>query len=224
MPTIPASTRLSLATVALAAVLGGAAPAGATPSIATEATPEEPGRTEIDLGYLVGGGDIGEQRRFLSGLHANIGRRFGDLVVLGEYDYFGVGHDGAGTMTRLGMVARYSLLRTSAMQADGGRSVLSGDFWLEAGAGWERVAWDVGGRLSRPDIAIGFGWQLDAVIGRREPRPRYYGPYVAFRALMARGPEPDQGTAICGGPCDTATRPSRNNVAMLLHFGVNWGR
>lgn len=207
-------------------ILLSTAPARAqTPAIATEAPPREPGRTEIDLGYLIGGGDIGEARWFVRGLHGNIGRRFGDLVLLAEGDYLTVGHGSPGTMSRVGAVARYSLLRTSAAREPGDKlSPISGDFWVEAGGGWERISWEVGGRLSRPDLALGFGWQLDAVIGRGNARPRYYGPYVAFRALMARGPEPENAEPVCGGPCDTATVPSRNNIAMFVHFGVNWGR
>jgi hypothetical protein len=215
-----------LAFVILLGLTSSAAAQSPPPAIATDAPPKEAGRTELDVGYLLGGGDIGEQRKFLRGLHGNVGRRFGDFVVLGEFDYLTVGHDQGGTMSRFGLLARYSLLRTSAVPDDDGRrGPLSGDFWFEAGGGYQRIAWDVGGKLSRPDIALGFGWQLDAVIGRRDPKPRYYGPYVAFRALLSRGPDPESSDPpMCGGPCDTPTRPSRNNVAMFFHFGVNWSR
>ncbi|HTM22279.1 MAG TPA: hypothetical protein VL172_17285 [Kofleriaceae bacterium] len=215
--------RTPLASLVLLAALTSRAAAQAPPAIAVDAPPREPGRTEIDIGGLLGGGDIGEQRRFERGVQLNVGRRFGDLVLLGEYDYLTVGDDSVATMSRFGALARYSLLRSSAVPGE--RSPVSGDFWVEAGAGMERIAWDVGGRLSRPDLALGFGWQVNAVIGKNQPRPRYYGPYVAFRALLARAPAPEsEQPATCGGPCDQETRPSRNNVAMFFDFGINWGR
>jgi hypothetical protein len=215
--------RTSLASLLVLAALTARAAAQAPPAIAVDAPPREPGRTEIDIGGLLGGGDIGEQRRFERGLQVNLGRRFGDLVLLGEYDYLTVGDDSQATMSRVGALARYSLLRSTAVP--GHRDPISGDFWLEAGAGMERINWAVGGRLSRPDLALGFGWQLDAVIGRDQVRPRYYGPYIAFRALLARAPGPESDVpATCGGPCDQQTRPPRNNVAMFFHFGINWGR
>ncbi len=222
-------TRTGFFALALSLILPAlGAPARATPSIAVEAPPLER-RTEVDVGFIVGGEDVGPSRRFTRGLQLDVGRRFGDLVLLAEYNYLGVGEDSSsstGTMSRVGLVARYSLLRTSG-GADhrGRRGPLSGDFWLEAGGGVQRVAWDAGGVLTRPDAVLGVGWQLDGVIGGDDPRPRYYGPYVAVRAHLARAPEPgDDVMPTCGGPCDRATRPSRNNVGLFFHFGINWGR
>lgn len=190
---------------------------------------EHESRTEVDIGFLVGGEDIGPQRRFARGLQVNLGRRFGDLALLAEYNYLRLGDAGSGSqgsMSRAGVVARYSLLRTGTdRDGRGRRSVVSGDFWLEGGAGVQRITWDVGGRLHRPDGVLGFGWQLNGVIGRKESRPRYYGPYVAFRAHFARAPDHDDTVmATCGGPCDRATKPSRNDVGLFFHVGVNWGR
>jgi hypothetical protein len=87
-----------------------------------------------------------------------------------------------------------------------------------------RLAWDAGGTLTRPDVTLGFGLQLDKVIDRRADRPRMFGPYVGFRAHLARSPEEPDGDPTCGGPCDEATHPSRNNVGLFFHFGVNWGK
>lgn len=209
------------------------ATAVATPTIATGVEPEPKGdrRTEIDLGMLVGGSDIVQSRRATYGLHLNIGRRFGDLALLGEYNYLIVGKESStnqGSLSRLGVVARYSLLRTSgAPNKYGRRGPLSGDYWFEAGAGIQRLAWDVGGTLTRPDVVLGFGLQFNGVIGRRSDNPRYLGPYVAFRANVSRVPEASLDSTMpltCGGPCDTATRPSRNDVSMFVHFGINWAR
>ena len=208
--------------------LASAAHATPPPAIATEAEPKWDHRTEVNLGLLLGGSDIGEQQRSTFGLQASLGRRFGDLVLLAEYNHLSIGKessDNRGSMNRLGVVARYSLLRTSGKPKRRGRSPISGDYWFEAGAGMQRLAWDAGGTLTRPDLILGFGWQLNGVIGRKSKKPRYYGPYVAFRANLSRAPESSVDVpAMCGGPCDTETQPSKNDVSMFFHFGVNWGR
>ncbi len=222
-------TRTRFACLSIPLILSALATgARATPSIAVEATPPDR-RTEVDVGFIVGGEDVGPSRRYTRGLQVDIGRRFGDLVLLAEYNYLGVGDDSSGstgTMSRGGLVARYSLLRTSGdPDHRGRRGPLSGDFWLEGGAGVQRIAWDAGGVLTRPDAVLGVGWQLNGVIGRDDPHPRYYGPYVALRVHLTRAPEPGADVMpTCGGPCDRATRPSRNNVGFFFHFGINWGR
>lgn len=204
-------------------------PAQANPTLAVDVAPDPDRRTEIDVGMLVGGSDIGEQQRSTYGLHVNLGQRFGDFALLGEYNYLAIGKpssESRGSMNRFGLVARYSLLRTSSkIEPHGKRGPVSGDYWLEAGAGIERLSWDAGGTLTRPDIILGFGWQLNAVIGRKSDTPRYYGPYIAFRAKLARAPESDDRMPVtCGGPCDTQTGPSSNDVSMFFHFGFNWSR
>jgi hypothetical protein len=206
-------------------------PTIATSADATMAEPEKYSdrRTEVDLGMLTGGSDIGETNRFTYGLHLNIGRRFGDLALLGEYDYLSIGRQDSasqGSLSRLGVTARYSLLRTSGKLGKyGKRGPLSGDYWFEAGAGMQRLAWDAGGTLTRPDLVFGVGLQFNVLIDRRAEKPRYFGPYVAFRANVARAPESSLDVpATCGGPCDTQTSPPGNDVSAFFHFGVNWAR
>jgi hypothetical protein len=217
--------RIASLLVALAALVPAAA-ASAQPVLAVEAPPPPRGdrRTEVDIGYIVGGGGIGTESRFQRGVTFAIGRRFGDLALLGEYDYLAVGrHEATGSMNRVGLLARYSLLRTRGGPGD--RPPLSGDTWLEAGGGYQRIAWDEGGTLRRPDLVLGFGTQLDAVFRRDSDEPTWFGPFVAFRAVLAQGPAlPADVSATCGGPCDQASRPSRNDVALFFHFGLNWGR
>ena len=217
-------------TLILAVVILVLAPAraGATPSIAADA-PENKGeqRTEVDVGYIVGGEDIGAARRFARGLQVNVGRRFGDLAVLCEYNYLSIGDTGPrGTMSRAGLIARYSLLRTRGEPDHRDRiSPVVGDFWVEGGGGVQRIAWNEGGTLTRPDAVLGFGWQLNGVIGRDDAAPRFYGPYLAFRAHFSRAPaHAPEVMPTCGGPCDTETRPSLNNLGLFFHFGINWGR
>lgn len=201
----------------------------ASPYIATSGAPEKKGdrRTEVNLAMLVGGTAVGGSMRSSVGVQLDVGRRFGDLVVLGEYAHFGLGNNEPyGTLDRLGLVARYSLLRTRSARDGGGRvKPVSGDYWFEAGAGAQRISWNDGGRLTRPEAVLGFGWQLNVVMDRRSERPRYYGPYVAFRASVARAPEPEDAIgASCAGPCDTPSGPPENDVSMFFHFGINWGK
>jgi hypothetical protein len=215
----------------LALPLAPATSLATPPTIATSAEPEKYSdrRTEIDLGMLIGGSDIGETSRYTYGLHLNVGRRFGDLALLGEYNYLSIGRQDSasqGSLSRIGVTARYSLLRTSGEpNTYGKRGPLSGDYWFEAGTGVQRLVWDAGGTLTRPDLVLGFGVQFNAVIGRRSAKPRYYGPYVGFRASVARAPRSSIDVPItCGGPCDTQTRPPGNDVSAFFHAGVNWGR
>ncbi len=215
---------------ALASLFSLVPSARAQPQVAVEATPAPPPgerRTEIDLGYLVGGGGIGERDRYQRGVSVALGRRFGDLALLGEYDYLAIGRaEATGSESRFGVLARYSLLRTRGTpDSNGERSPLSGDMWIEGGAGYERIAWDAGGTLRRPDVVLGFGAQLDGVFRRATDDPSWFGPFVAFRAVLAHAPdEASESEATCGGPCDAPGRPSPNDVALFFHFGVNWGR
>lgn len=201
------------------------------PAIATSEPPKEKGdrRTEVDLGMLIGGSDIGETNRFTYGLHVNIGRRYGDLAVLGEYNYLSIGRQDSinqGNLNRIGATVRYSLLRTSGKPNQyGRRGPVSGDYWFEAGAGLQRITWDAGGTLTRADLVAGFGWQFNVLIDRRAEKPRYYGPYVAFRANMARAPRSSTDLpATCGGPCNVETPPPGNDISAFVHFGINWAR
>lgn len=210
--------------------LPSAGVASATPAIAVASSPADEGpskwRVEADIGMLVGGTDIGDVEGGAVGVHLNLGVRHGPVALLGEYDYQAVGEPDwmeqprRGALTRLGAVLRYSLLTIG----DAG-SPIATDWWVEAGGGRQRVAWDGGGLLTRTDLALGFGMQLDGRLGRDARRPRHVGPYVAFRAHVARAPgaarEPQP---TCGGPCDQATAPSKNDVSLFFHFGMSFGR
>jgi hypothetical protein len=76
--------------------------------------------------------------------------------------------------------------------------------------------------LHRPDLAVGFGVDIDGR-GWREPRPRHFGAFLAFRALLARAPVNAQ-PSMCDGPCTQATPPSRNDASLYFLFGLHWGR
>ena len=121
--------------------------------------------------------------------------RFGNMSLLGEFNYIAVGDElnipgsRRARMSRLGLLARYSILHTGEQ-----RDATSNDFWLEAGLGRHQVAWNSGGTLTRNDAVLGFGYQFNGRIGRRGPNPHYFGPYFALRAHVS--PAPTDASAV----------------------------
>jgi hypothetical protein len=213
---------LALSTTAAAAQTLVASDHGSTGS----STPE-PLFKQVDarLGMMLGGSDVGDADGFSAGVSAAIGYRVGDVTLRGLFDYYRVG-DGAdevpsrnGRATRLGGAVRYAFARNSYDKKVGV------DFWGQLGAGYEHVAWRRGGILDRPsgELAVGFD-----VAGRgdrdRDGRRRKLGYFMAFRTLVAQGPELEGVMATCGGPCSQATKPSRTDVSMFFELGVHWGR
>ena len=191
-------------------------------SIAANAPPVDR-RIETRLGMYTGGNDVGDVTGPSNGLYLTGGYRSGAATLMLEYAYLHVGDadtdllDRDGRMSRGGATLRYSIADVARRGAPVGI-----EFWGEAGGGFERVAWDHGGLLYRPDLALGFGVDLDGR-GWREPRPRHFGAFLAFRALLARAPD-DTGPSMCEGPCTEATAPSRNDVSLYFLFGLHWGR
>ena len=200
--------------------------ASATPAVAvsSDSEPREK-RVELDVGMLIGGSDVGDATGAGTGVVLGAGLRLDNISLLGELNYIAVGDErsraGArrGRMSRIGLLARYSILSTGD-----DRSLARNDFWVEGGLGRHQVAWNGGGTLTRNDAVLGFGYQLNGRIGRRDPNPRYLGPYFALRAHLARAPEDLSTEPTCGGPCDEMTRASRNDVSLFFHFGLNFGR
>ena len=216
----------SLASLAaLACLLHSADPAAAQDTIATEGAARVPLERRIDtrLGMLAGSADVGDVTGASTGLHASLGYRMGPLTVMGEYAYLDVGDNPDepgnrdGTLSRAGLTARMQIADVAKTGSPVGL-----EFWAEGGVGTERIAWSEGGKLYRPDLALGFGVEVDGR-GWRQPRPRHFGAYVGFRAVLARAPEDDR-PAMCEGPCTVATPPSRNDVSLYFHFGLHWGR
>jgi hypothetical protein len=196
--------------------------ASADTAIATDA-PKAERRIDTRLGLLLGGGDIGDVTGPSTGVHASLGYRIGGVTVFGEYDYLGVGdsmQDSTsrdGRMTRGGGSVRWQIADVAPKDAP-----LGLEFWVEGGAGVERVSWSRGGLLYRPDATLGFGFEVDGR-GWRTPKPRHFGLYLAFRAMIARAPRTDD-PATCEGPCTVATPPSRIDVSLFFHMGLHWGR
>tara|TARA_R110002096_G_scaffold436021_1_gene665158 strand:+ start:6736 stop:7401 length:666 start_codon:yes stop_codon:yes gene_type:complete len=212
---------LLLASILTASALLASAPSAASASTLALAAPPEapiPKRLEFDVGMLVGGLNMGTTHADATGLAVNAGMRLGEVSILGELNYFGIQGAERGTMTRVGLTTRYSLVPLGDP-----KSFATSDLWLEGGIGWEHVAWRSGGVLDRPDLALGFGWQSNFVMDKHSDHPRYLGPYFALRTLIGQGPATNE-EATCGGPCDRATAPSTTDVSFMFHVGINWGR
>jgi hypothetical protein len=218
--------RFSATPAFLATLLLGAATAHAQTAIATEGEPRVVDRRiDTRLGMLTGGNDLGDVTGPSSGLYVTAGYRSGSATLMVEYDYLHVGDgdsdatDRDGRMTRGGAMLRWLVADVAKPGAPVGL-----EFWAEGGGGLERVAWDHGGILYRPDLALGFGLDIDGR-GWRESgrRQRHFGAFVAFRAVVARAPESTD-PVMCEGPCSIATRPSRNDVGLYFLFGLHWGR
>ena len=199
----------------------------ASDGYARPAEPAAPRRLEARAGMLLGGSDVGDADGFAMGITTGLGYRIGDITLRGRFDYYRVG-DGAdevmdrrGRGTRVGGALRYSLANTGAPRYGGG---MGADLWGEVGVGLEHVAWRAGGVLDRPSGEVALGFDLDGY-GRQDAqgRRRHLGYFMAFRTLLAQGPEMD-GPAVCGGPCTRATKPSRIDASMFFEFGLHWGR
>jgi hypothetical protein len=96
-------------------------------------------------------------------------------------------------------------------------SELAIDLWLQGGAGVHAVAWDLGGRLVRPDGQVGLG--VTERIGRR----RKYS--VDVGVILVVGPGRSGGTPTCAGPCDEPTPPVRGGdfeVMDHIAFTESW--
>jgi hypothetical protein len=218
--------------VALVAVLSSNALAQsyAQPVIATggdlPARPEQPAQHSIDgrVGMVLGGSDVGDANGFSMGVAGGLGYRIGDVTLRGTFDYYRVG-DGSdeaqqrrGRASRFGAAARYSFANLGA------DSTAICDFWGELGAGYEHVDWMHGGVLDRPSVELALGFDFGGKGDRdRDGRRRSAGYYMAFRTFLAEAPAQPDAMATCGGPCDTATTPSRTDVTMFFDFGVHFG-
>lgn len=191
-------------------------------SVIVTSVPAPPRRVELRLGTMLGSGDVGDARGFSGGLHTAIGVRRGELGLLGELHYAGVGDALTRLEPRRGRATRAALLGRWNVLSGSPDAPVSGDLWIEGGVGYEHVAWNQGGVLDRPFAALGFGAELDA-----RPRPggkrRHVGPYLGFRTQLARGPASDA-MPTCGGPCTRATRPPSLDASLYVVFGLHTGR
>jgi hypothetical protein len=183
-------------------------------------------RTKFGFGMLVGSYDVGPISGPAIGYHAEVGRRFGTLALFGEYNMLSMGESSTTEEEPVrGILHRGALnVRYTFAEVGGGRKVpVQGAFWVEGGLGRHVVYWHEGGKLSRNDVGLGVGGQVNFRVGRE--KPQVFGFYYAFRTTIAQSPTADEtAPATCGGPCDEATPPSSNDLGLHFNMGLEWGR
>jgi hypothetical protein len=214
-------SRSTLAALAVATLLGAAGAAHADVG-----DPFDDPRLHVGFGMHAGGFSVGPVGGPAVGVHVDLGRQMGPLLVYGEYNLLSIGESSAseadpirGVLHRVGAAARYHLT-----QFGGGTIPVKGGFWMEAGLGRQAITWDEGGILRRNDVSLGFGLQADFKI-RRDERATFIGFYYAFRASIAHGPDADKmQPPTCAGPCDEPTAPSPYDLGLFFNLGLNWGR
>lgn len=184
-------------------------------------------RTTLGFGFLAGSYRVGPVAGPGIGLHVDLGRQMGPLLVYGEYNMLSVGESSMqvddplrGFLHRLGLNARYNLIQFGG----GTRFPVQGAFWLEAGIGRQIVRWNEGGRLTRDDLGLGFGVQSDFRLNRDRPNSRYLGFYYAFRTTISEAPVDPMAPMTCDGPCDEPTGPAPYDLSLLFNVGVSFGR
>jgi len=187
----------------------------------------ERARTEVGFGMLAGNFQVGNVSGPGIGVHLDAGRQWGRIKLFGEYNFLLIGQDSftnedpvRGFLNRLGAGARYTIGEIS-----GNRVPLQGAFWVEGGLGRQFVTWHEGGKLTRDDIALGFGAQLNVRV-RRGDKPKVFGIYYAFRMVIADGPDADKMSTVptCAGPCDGPTTPTGLDFGAFFNVGISWGR
>ena len=197
--------------------------ASAQTYVATDgyAKPPTPHSVDARLGMMLGGSDVGDADGFSMGASAALGYRLGDLTARALFDYYRVGDASDETLARRGRAMRIGGALRYSFANNGAERTAAVDFWGELGAGYEHVAWRRGGILDRPSGELAIGLDLGH---RSDQTHREIGYFMAFRTLVAQGPEMDGVMATCGGPCSEATKPPRTDVSMFFELGVHWGR
>ena len=85
------------------------------------------------------------------------------------------------------------------------------------------MLWEEGGKLNRPDVALGFGAEMD-IRTKKSKKPKYWSIYYAFRMTIAKAPGTKQMEPTCGGPCDEPTLPSPYDLGFFFNMGFTFGR
>jgi len=220
MPSLAlASSRPALPARAIACASWAVIAAASAPAHA-ERDPERKWRAEAGVGGLIGAVRVGENSMFGSGLHVDLGARRGRIQFLGSYTFLNASESAAATAAgempeprgghvhRLGGAARGSLGRW-------GSGPVRGDLWIEGGAGRQALRMDGIGSRTRGDLALGFGGQFSARLGKRFR----LGVYYAFRGMFAAGDRDEDAPPVCAAPCDTATRPFPVDRSFLFDIG-----
>ena len=146
------------------------------------------------------------------GLTAAVGQRFDRLTIESELDYltlqaYGLSHERLGHAERLGVVARYDVLRVGSTIV-GGNSMLA--FYVEGGAAVAWNHWDqptgvepmrtVPGDTKRVEGQAGFGVVLDHRLQEPIGFPHRIGWFLGWRLGLAPG-DSEPATVCRGTTC-----------------------
>jgi hypothetical protein len=146
------------------------------------------------------------------GPHVELALGSGRWQYFGEFDaaWVSASHGALktdGFLARGGAGVRW-LARSFAIEESGAIEMN-----LEAFTGIERFWWTGGGRLMRPDVGAGVGWQV-----------RFFKPHMAFRIMTRVFFAPDEreaATTVCRGICMTTTTDASTTGIMAL-LGFQW--
>jgi hypothetical protein len=204
---------------ALLVLLASTSPVFAAPAVVATDAPARPSPLawDADVGFLAGAADVGDSGGASIGLATGLAVRYRDIALRGTFDYYRVGDSGNANGDRHGRAMRYGgALRYSFVASHGNEGRM--DFWGEAGAGVEHVAWRAGGVVDRPSAEIGLGFGSAFRYG---PDRRLVGSFMAIRTFIAPSPMADA-MPSCGGPCDRPTKPG-NDFTTFFELGFHWG-
>ena len=212
---------------ALAAAALTAAPGGAAADDDDDRDPRQiaPLRGWTRGLYLGGyGGSIAGLSAGSFGLDLEVARGLGRWQLLGEASlhWVGVGAEPAppgepapeldapdGIRARLGAGARVIV---RSFEPDHSAAI---ELYLEGGVGLERIWWNGGGTLTRPDVVLGGGWQ---VRGLRSPRVTIR---MGARVIVQPPAGRDATTTVCRGTCPGSGQSGLDG-GLLAHLGVSW--
>lgn len=169
-------------------VMACAGPAAADPAKIHDNAP-----VSFALGWTIGGIELGPAPMGDNGLGGELALGLGRWQVFAEGNV-GRAHitdaDAEGWRTRGGIGARW-IARAMHVDAHGGPEML-----LEAGLGMDRIDWDTGGAIQRPDVSFGWAMQM-RYAGKVQGGIRF-----GVRVLLATAPDADTVMRIaCRGPC-----------------------
>lgn len=190
----------------------------ATPALA--AADNDDKYLKVDFGMVAGSQKIGPMDGSTMGMHLDVARVMGRTQIMLEYQLLHLADGGEyhaesageGIIQRVGATLRFALQRKQI-----GNCCFNTSFFVEAGFGRQFVFWNEGGRLTRDDLAVGLAF--DATGTGRKRRGMTY----AFRATLAENEAADSAPSVCGGPCDSPSKPPRFDIGLMFMITIAIG-
>jgi len=169
--------------------------------------------------FSLGSIDAGPHDGFSPGGHFDLGVTFKDLRLAAELDA-GLWSDEdapddmpeSGGYTRVGGAMRYYFTDLNVGNERNKQSLLR--LYVEAGIGRQMID-TPSFEIDRPDLALGFGMQQQARLGKVT-----LGGQFGVRVLVSEAPAP---SLVCRGACE-APAYRRHDLAMFFTMGFAVGR